>query len=181
MSPNRQNYFRQKIAEMEKHRTFGLSNTSNYRRGRQKLAPKKAGFFRFSNEETALFTCRGMSIMGIPTRAERLVFDSGKGITLFLCPKLTIEHHAQFHTNTRTSRSTSATLRATGNAIRRSKSAGSRTASPGFQIHGAVNSDSGRTPRTFAGNPANAERRVPGVKSTRFSFNYFQPSARRLG
>ena len=165
---------------MKKVRTFVLSNTSIYRHGRQMPVPKKAGIFRFSDEEPASFTCRGMSVMGMPTRAERLVFDSDKGMALFSCPKLTIEHNARFHTNTRTSRSTSATLRATGNAIRRSKSAGSRTASPDFQVHGAVNQDSGRAPRTFARNPANAERRIPGVKSTYTLHKSFQPSARRL-
>ena len=91
-----------------------------------------------------------------------------------------IQHHAKFHTNTNISRSTAAALRGTANALLQAERTGSRTASPYFQIHGAVNKDSGRTPRTLAGNPANAERRVPGVKSIHTLLKSFQPSARRL-
>ena len=79
---------------------FEVSSTSTIRRGRQKLASQKAGFFRFNPYgETALFTCRDTFIMGVSARAERLVLDSGKGITLFLCPKLNIkydDHHTTF-------------------------------------------------------------------------------------
>lgn len=81
---------------------FVLSNTSIYRRGRQRLAPNKAGLFRYPKRETALLTCRGNVIMALPTCAERLVFDSGKGVALFLFPKLNIEHNANSHHTTAT-------------------------------------------------------------------------------
>ena len=183
MSPNRQNYFRQKIAEMKKHRT--LASQTSYYRGFQQLAPIKAGFFY------------GCTITGLSCFDTRPVFTERFGdalpakVDLFAAVQhgslfLSVSnankshYHAQFHTNTRTSRSASATLRGTRNPICHLKSAGSRTASPYFQIHGAVNKDSGRTPRTLAGNPANAERRVPGVKSIHTLLKSFQPSARRL-
>lgn len=72
---------------------FGLSNISTIRRGRQMLAPKEAGIFRL-HEKQAICTCRAWSIMGHATRAVRLVFDSGKGRSLFICPVNIKHHHA---------------------------------------------------------------------------------------
>lgn len=71
---------------MKKPVIFVLSFTSIIRRGRQTLALQQAGVFRLF-EKQAICTRRDASVMGVSTRAERLVFDSGRGKSLFVCPE----------------------------------------------------------------------------------------------
>lgn len=74
---------------------FVLSITSSIRRGRNTLAPQEAGVFRLY-EKQAICTRRDASIMGVSLRAERLVVDSGRGKSLFVCPgNVNYHHHVQ--------------------------------------------------------------------------------------
>lgn len=90
--PHRRQCFEKKFAEMKNAIIFVPSNISISRRGRKMLVPHKAGIFRF-HEKKAIYTCRAEAIMATATRAERLVFDSGKGKSLFCLPALNVKHN----------------------------------------------------------------------------------------
>lgn len=80
---------------------FGVSNTSIYRRWHKMPAPQRRAFLVFPTREQRYLPAVDCLLWAVQPAPNRLVFDSGKGITLFLFPKLNIEHNVTSTPNTR--------------------------------------------------------------------------------